>query len=209
MITTSVIKQLIKEKKYVPELLINNKYNKKHNKKHTNIKTEEILGLCFWDSGLLENTILWLGDDTNSNIICYISLRIKIRTWIFQRQTNPLQDILSVLALPCFCTYLQKVWSKKTNKKHFKTLEKEKYVTPDQIFEAAWTAIWTVDDLAPPTYLTFKDVDIQMFHDNTCPLFFVIILLNHSVQCCCNAETSPLINTVKYCTGCYIIATLG
>ena len=157
----------------------------------------------------MENTILWLGDDTNSNIICYISLRIKIRTWIFQRQTNPLQDILSVLALPCFCTYLQKVWSKKTNKKHFKTLEKEKYVTPDQIFEAAWTAIWTVDDLAPPTYLTFKDVDIQMFHDNTCPLFFVIILLNHSVQCCCNAQTSPLINTVKYCTGCYIIATLG
>ena len=45
MITTSVIKQLIKEKKYVPELLINNKYNKKHNKKHNNIKTEEILGL--------------------------------------------------------------------------------------------------------------------------------------------------------------------
>ena len=34
-------------------------------------------------------------------------------------------------------------------KKQFKTLEKEKYVTPDQIFEAF---VGTADDLTPPTY---------------------------------------------------------
>ena len=38
--------------------------------------------------------------------------------------------------MPWFNTYLQKVRSKKTNKKQFKILEKGKYVTPDQIFEA-------------------------------------------------------------------------
>ena len=35
-----------------------------------------------------------------------------------------------------FSTYRQKVRSKKTNKNQFKILEKDKYVTPDQIFEA-------------------------------------------------------------------------
>ena len=45
-------------------------------------------------------------------------------------------DILSVHALPCFSTYLQKVRSKKTNKKQLKVLRRGKYVTPDQIFEA-------------------------------------------------------------------------
>ena len=39
--------------------------------------------------------------------------------------------------------------SKKTKKKQFETPEKEKYVTPDQIFEAF---VGTVDDLTPPTY---------------------------------------------------------
>ena len=43
-----------------------------------------------------------------------------------------------------FSTYLQKFKSKKTNKKQFKTLEKRKYVTPDQIFEAF---VGTVNDL--------------------------------------------------------------
>ena len=38
----------------------------------------------------------------------------------------------------CFAHTLQKVRSKKTNKKQFKILEKDKYVTPDQIFEAFW-----------------------------------------------------------------------
>ena len=38
--------------------------------------------------------------------------------------------------MPCFNTYLQKVRSKKTNKKQFKIVEKGKYVKPDQIFEA-------------------------------------------------------------------------
>ena len=32
----------------------------------------------------------------------------------------------------------KKIRSKKTNKKQFKILEKDKYVTPDQIFEAFW-----------------------------------------------------------------------
>ena len=35
-----------------------------------------------------------------------------------------------------FSTYLQKVRSKKRNKKQFKILEKGKYVMPDQILEA-------------------------------------------------------------------------
>ena len=47
---------------------------------------------------------------------------------------------------------------------------------------------------------TFEDVDIRMLHDNTCPLIFVIILLTHSVQCCYDVETSPLIYTLNYCT---------
>ena len=41
------------------------------------------------------------------------------------------------------------VRSKKTNKKQFKTVEKERYLRPDQIFEAF---VGTVDDLAPPIY---------------------------------------------------------
>ena len=57
--------------------------------------------------------------------------------------------------------------------------------------------------------LNVQHVDIQMLHDKTCPLLFVIILLTHSVQCCYNVETSPLIYTLNYCTGFYIIATLG
>ena len=63
--------------------------------------------------------------------------------------------------MSCFCTFLQKVRSKKTNKKQFQILEKDKYVTPDQMFEAF---VGTADDLGPPTYWTFKDVDIQMLH---------------------------------------------
>ena len=55
-------------------------YHKSDSKKHNNIKIEEILSLCFWDSGLLKNTIFWLRDDTNSDITSYVSLRIKIRT---------------------------------------------------------------------------------------------------------------------------------
>ena len=55
-------------------------YHKSNSKNHNNIRIEEILSLCFWDSGLLKNTIFWLGDGTNSNIISYVSLRIKIRT---------------------------------------------------------------------------------------------------------------------------------
>ena len=77
-------------------------YRKNNSKKHNNISVEEILSLSFWDSGLSENAIFWLGDDTNSNIIPYVSLRIKNKTWSFQRETDPVQDILSVYALPCF-----------------------------------------------------------------------------------------------------------
>ena len=95
---------------------------------------DEISSLCFWDSRLLENTIFWLGDDTNSNMISYISLWIK--TWSFQIETSPVWDILSVHAFPCFSTNLQKVRSKKTYKKKLKILEKGKYVTAVQIFEA-------------------------------------------------------------------------
>ena len=68
----------------------------------------------------------------------------------------------------------KKIRSKKTNKKQFKILEKDKYVTPDQIFEGF---VGIADDLTPPTYWTFEDVDIQMLHDNTCPLLCVIISL--------------------------------
>ena len=113
-----------------------------------------------------------------------------------------MEDILNLHALPCFSM----VRSKKTNKKQFKTVEKERYLRPDQIFEAF---VGTVDDLAPPIYLKLEDVDRQMLYDNTCPLAFVTILLNHSVQCCYNAETSLSIYTVNYCTGFYIITTLG
>ena len=55
--------------------------------------------------------------------------------------------MLRVHALLCFCTYLQKVRSKKTNKKQFKILEKDKYATPDQIFEAF---VGITNDLTPP-----------------------------------------------------------
>ena len=71
--------------------------------------------------------------------------------------------------MSCFCTFLQNVRSKKTNKKQFKILEKDKYVRPDQMFEAF---AGTADDLRPPTYWTFKDVDKQMLHDicyHLCP----------------------------------------
>ena len=37
-----------------------------------------------------------------------------------------------------------------------------------------------------------------MLYDNACPLLFVIILSTHSVQCCYNIETSPLIYTLNY-----------
>ena len=108
-----------------------------------------------------------------------------------------------------FSTYQQKVISKKTNKKRFKILEKGKYVTPDEIFEAF---VGIDDDLTmmmnTPTYWTFKDVEKQMMHDNTFSLLFVTIFLTYSVQCCYNVETSPLIYTTNYCTGFYIIATL-
>ena len=56
----------------------------------------------------------------------------------------------------------------------FKILEKDKYVTPDQISEAF---VGTADDQTPPAYWTFEDVDIQMLYDNTCPLLCVIISL--------------------------------
>ena len=77
---------------------------------------------------------------------------------------------------------------------------------PDQIFEAF---VWTANDLTAPTYWTSKDVGIKMLHDNTRLLLFAIILLKHLVQCCYNVESSPLIYSVNYCTGFYIIATLG
>ena len=66
-------------------------YRKSNSKKHNNIKIEEILSLCFWDSRLLGNTTFLLGDNKNSNIISYVSLRTKIgiMTWSFQRETNP------------------------------------------------------------------------------------------------------------------------
>ena len=73
-------------------------YCKSNLKKHSNIKIEEILSLCFWDSHLLENTYVLLGDDTNSNIISYVSLRVKIKTWSLQRETNHVKDIFSIHA---------------------------------------------------------------------------------------------------------------
>ena len=48
-----------------------------------------------------------------------------------------------------------------------------------------------------------------MLHGNASLLLFVIVLLSHSVQRCYNIETSPLICTVNYYTGFYIMATLG
>ena len=42
-------------------------------------------------------------------------------------------------------------------------------MTPDQMFEAF---VGTADDVRPPTYWTFKDVDIQILHDiyhHLCP----------------------------------------
>ena len=63
-------------------------YRKNNSKEHNNMSIEEILSLCFWDSSLLENTIFWLVDDTNSNIVSYVSLQIKNRTWSFERETN-------------------------------------------------------------------------------------------------------------------------
>ena len=66
-------------------------YHKSNTKNHNNIRIEEILSLCFWDSDLLKNTIFWLGDGTNSNIISYVALRIKIRTLSFQKETKPVR----------------------------------------------------------------------------------------------------------------------
>ena len=63
-------------------------YSKSNSKKLNNIKKEKILSLCFWDLRLLENTNFLIGDDKNSNIISYVPLRIKIRLWSFQRETN-------------------------------------------------------------------------------------------------------------------------
>ena len=54
----------------------------------------------------------------------------------------------------------------------------------------------------------FKDVDIQMLHDNLCLRLFAIILLTYSAQCCYNVETSPLFYTVNYYTGFCMIAIL-
>ena len=47
--------------------------------------------------------------------------------------------------MTCFSVYLRKFRSNKTNKKHFKILEKGKYVTPDQIFEAS---VGIINDIA-------------------------------------------------------------
>ena len=58
-------------------------YRKNNSKKHENISVEEILSLCFWDSGLLENTIFGLGDDTNSTIISY---ELKIEFGVFKEK---------------------------------------------------------------------------------------------------------------------------
>ena len=86
-------------------------------------------------------------------------------------------------------------------KKQFKIPEKVVYVKPDEIFKAF---VGTADDLTmnDNEYLQLIErsgVDIYMLHNNTRPLLFVIILLNHSAQSYCNVETSPLIYTVNYC----------
>ena len=77
---------LYRKKRAQTESLAN--YLKNNSKKYNNIKIE-ILSLCFWDSCLLENTNVLLGDDANSNIISYVLLRTKIRAWSFQREKNP------------------------------------------------------------------------------------------------------------------------
>ena len=64
-------------------------YRKNNLKKQNNISIEEILSLCFRDSGLLENTFFLTGWVQSSDIISYVSLRIKSITWSFQRETNP------------------------------------------------------------------------------------------------------------------------
>ena len=67
------------------------------------------------------------------------------------------------------------------------------YVTPDEILEGF---LGIANDLTvnDNEYLKLiEDVDLNMFHDNTCPLLFVIIMLTHSAQCCYNVEKSPLI----------------
>ena len=48
-----------------------------------------MLGLCFLDSRLLENTNFLQGDDKNPTIISCFSLQIKIRTWSIQLEGNP------------------------------------------------------------------------------------------------------------------------
>ena len=58
-------------------------YRKNNSKKHNNLSLEEILSLFFRHSVLLENIIFWLGDDTNTNLISYVLLQIKNRTWSF------------------------------------------------------------------------------------------------------------------------------
>ena len=113
-------------------------YPKNNSKKHNNISVEKILSLCFWDSGLLENTIF-------------------LAEWWYKLQYN--------------------FRSKKTNKKQFKTLE-TKYLSLCRNCRWSNNEWWWI----PPTYWTFKDVEIQVLHDNTCPLLFVVILITWWVQ---------------------------
>ena len=103
-------------------------------------------------------------------------------------------SILSVHALPCFSSYLPKVRSKKTHKEQYKILEKVCNASSN-IWSFYRNCLWLNNEWwwIPPTYWMFKGVDIQMLHNKTCPLLFVIILLIHSIQCCHNVETSPLI----------------
>ena len=78
-----------------------------------------------------------------------------------------------------FITYLQNVRSKKTNKKQFKILDKGKYVTPN-IWRLCDYWQWSNNEWwwIPPAYWTFKDVEIQMLHDNTFPLLLYWFLHN-------------------------------
>ena len=61
-------------------------------------------------------------------------LRINIRNWSFQRKKSRIRHFKHTW-FAMLLTYLQKVSSKKTNKKQFKIQDKDEYVTPDQIFE--------------------------------------------------------------------------
>ena len=71
-------------------------------------KCKRNLTFVFLTFRFIREHYFWVNDDTNSNIIPCVLLRIKTRTWSFQKETDPVWDILSVYALTCFLVHTYK-----------------------------------------------------------------------------------------------------